>query len=63
MFFMAHTCITGNKVVRYNGFCHQHLRTCGGVQNRWPMQTIPNPFLVQALILQAVLKSGLAMRD
>ena len=23
-----------------NGFCHQHLRTCESVKNRWPMRTI-----------------------
>ena len=50
MFFLRRT---PNKVVR-NGFRHQHLQTCGGVKNRWPMRTIPDPFLERALILQAI---------
>ena len=42
-----------NKVVR-NGFHHQHLQICGGVRNRWSMQTITDPFLERALILQVI---------
>ena len=53
MFFTMRAYIAGNKVI-LNEFRHQHLQTCGGVKNRWPMRTIPDPFLERALILQAI---------